>query len=83
MYGKLGCLFLIVILVSNIYEWGKSFARKYYTWVKVSVSDKRSSLLHIMAVKSYEVQGPMLQNNTTVNYRGTYNPTISRVKILW
>jgi hypothetical protein len=28
-------------------------------------------------------QGPMLQNNTAVNYLGNFNPSISRVKILW
>jgi hypothetical protein len=25
----------------------------------------------------------MLKNNTAVNYLGNFNPTISRVKILW
>ncbi len=26
---------------------------------------------------------PMLKNNTVVNYHGNFNPTNSRVKILW
>jgi hypothetical protein len=33
-------------------------------------------------IKQIASEGPILQNNTIVHYRGNFNPTFSRVEIL-